>query len=327
MSGAAAELLVTRAVFAETLAYLARHGPVEDNQDDRPLAPNELARRAADKRGLVTALTDRVDAALLAAAPRLEVVANIAVGVNNIDLAACSARGVMVTNTPGVLDESTADLVWALILGAARRVTEVEQELRAGRWTGWRLTEWLGVDVHHATLGVIGLGRIGRAIARRAAGFAMRLVYHNRRRLAPELERELGAAWLAKDDLLRESDVVVVQVPYAAETHHLIGARELGLMKPSAVLVNAARGGVVDDQALAAALASGGLRAAGLDVYEGEPALHPALLAQRNVVLLPHVGSATEATRRAMAMCAAENAVAALAGRRPPNLVNPEVWR
>jgi gluconate 2-dehydrogenase len=317
-------ILVTREVFDETLAFLARHCEVDSNQEDRALDPEGLAKRLADKDGVMCALTDRIDEKLLARCPKLKAVANIAVGYNNIDLAACTARGVMATNTPGVLDDSTADLAWALILGAARRLTELERRVRAGEWTGWRLKQWLGVDVHRATLGIFGLGRIGQAIARRAAGFEMKVLYHNRKRLAPEIERGCNAGYATKEELLRQSDFVVLQVPYSPQTHHMIGAQELALMKPTAILINSTRGGVVDDAALVAALRSGVIRAAGLDVYENEPRLNPEFLRLDNVVLMPHIGSSTEATRSAMAMTAARNLIAALTGGTPPNLLNPE---
>jgi len=317
-------VLVTREVFDETLAFLAQHCAVESNQEDRAFDPETLARRLADKDGVMCALTDRIDDKLLARCPRLKAVANIAVGYNNIDLPACTARGVMATNTPGVLDDSTADLAWALILGTARRLTELERRVRAGEWTGWRLKQWLGIDVHHATLGIFGMGRIGQAIARRAAGFEMKVLYHNRTRVASDLEKRLNATNVTKDELLGQSDFVILQVPYSPETHHMIGARELKLMKPTAVLINSTRGGVVDDAALIAALRSGVIRAAGLDVFENEPRLNPGYLQLDNVVLMPHIGSSTEATRRAMAMTAARNLVAALTGGKPPNLLNPE---
>ena len=318
-------VLVTREVFDETLDYLRAHCEVIDNQKDQPYAPEALATALADCDGLMCALTDRVDAALLAHAPRLKAVANIAVGYNNIDVPACTARGVMATNTPGVLDDSTADLAWALMLGTARRITEVERRIRAGEWTGWRLKQWLGVDVHHATLGIVGMGRIGQAIARRALGFEMKVVYHNRKRIAPELERKCNAAYVALDELLAQSDFIVLQVPYSPETHHLIAAAQLKKMKSSAILINSTRGGVVDDAALVAALQDGTIRGAGLDVYENEPKIHPEFLKLDNVVLAPHIGSSTEATRKAMAMLAARNLVAALQGHVPPNLVNPDV--
>ncbi|HZM45660.1 MAG TPA: D-glycerate dehydrogenase [Burkholderiales bacterium] len=319
------KILVTREVFDETLAFLTQHCEVESNQQDTAFDPDTLARKLADKDGLVCALTDRVDAKVLTGAARLKVVANIAVGYNNLDIAALSARGIMATNTPGVLDDSTADLAWTLILAAARRATELERRVRAGEWTGWKLKQWLAVDVHHATLGVYGMGRIGQAIAKRAAGFEMKVIYHNRKRVDSGIESRLNAAYVSKEDLLRQSDFLVLQMPYSPETHHLIGAAELKLMKPTAILINSTRGGVVDDAALVAALKGGVIRGAGLDVFEGEPALNPGFLALDNVALLPHVGSSTETTRQAMAMTAARNAVAALKGETPPNLVNPEV--
>jgi gluconate 2-dehydrogenase len=318
------KVLVTREVFDETLEYLQRHCEVEANQQDVALAPDALAQRLRDKQGVMCCLTDRIDAALLDQARDLKVVANIAVGYNNIDIAACTARRVLATNTPGVLDDSTADLAWALMLATARRLTEVESYVRGGQWTGWRLKQWLGVDVHHATLGIVGMGRIGQAIARRAAGFDMHVLYHNRNRVAPEVEDRLNARYVTLERLLEESDFVVLQVPYAPATHHLIGAGELKKMKPTAILINSTRGGVVDDVALIEALKSGTLRAAGLDVFENEPRLNPGFLELKNVVLAPHIGSSTEATRRAMAMTAAINLVAALTGTTPPNLLNPE---
>jgi gluconate 2-dehydrogenase len=318
------KILVTREVFDETLSYLAQHCEVESNQVDTAFSPDTLAQRLADKDGVVCCLTDRIDARLLERCGRLKAVANIAVGYNNIDLAACTARGVMATNTPGVLDDSTADLAWALMLATARRLTEVENYIRTGEWTGWRLKQWLGIDVHHATLGIVGMGRIGQTIARRASGFEMKVIYHNRKRVGSDLERRLNAAYVSLDELLRQSDFVVLQVPYSPETHHLIGARELRTMKPTAILINSTRGGVVDDAALVDALKGGRIRGAGLDVFENEPKLNPGFLELRNVVLAPHIGSSTEATRRAMAMTAAKNLVAALTGGAPPNLLNPE---
>ena len=318
------KILVTREVFDETLAYLGEHCEVESNQADMPFDPETLAQRLRDKDGVVCCLTDRIDEKLLARCPQLKVAANIAVGYNNIDLATCTARGVLATNTPGVLDNSTADLAWTLMLAAARRLTEAEAYIRAGQWKGWHLKQMLGVDVHHATLGIIGMGRIGQVIARRAAGFEMRVIYHNRTRLAADIERRLNATYASKDELLAQADFIVLQMPYSPQTHHLIGEAELKKMKPSAILINSTRGGVVDDAALIRALKSGTIRAAGLDVFENEPKLNPEFLALKNVVLAPHIGSSTEATRRAMAMTAAKNAVAALTGGTPPNLLNPE---
>ena len=317
------KILVTREVFDETLAYLAEHCEVESNQADQPFDSATLAQRLHDKDGIVCCLTDRIDDALLAKSPRLKVVANIAVGYNNIDVPASTARGVMVTNTPGVLDDSTADLAFTLILATARRLTEAEAYVRAGKWQGWHLKQMLGVDVHHATLGIIGMGRIGQQIARRASGFKMRVLYHNRNRWPADVEKWLNAEYVGKDQLLAQSDFVVLQIPYSPATHHYIGAAELKQMKPTAILINSTRGGVVDDAALVDALKNGTIRAAGLDVFENEPKLHPGFLELKNVVLAPHVGSSTEATRRAMAMTAAKNAVAALTGITPPNLLNP----
>ena len=318
-------IVVTREVFDETIAFLEGHCEVEANQADVPLTAAQIAQRLKDAQALMCSLTDKVDAGLIAQCPHLKVVANIAVGYNNIDIAACSARGIMVTNTPGVLDDSTADLAWTLMLATARRLTEVEANIRSGDWTGWRLKQWLGVDVHHATLGIIGMGRIGQVIARRAAGFDMRVIYHNRTRLDAAIEQRLNATWVTRDELLAQADFVVLQMPYSQETHHLIGAKELARMKPTAILINSTRGGVVDDAALIDALTTGTIRAAGLDVFENEPKLNPGFLALKNVVLSPHIGSSTETTRRAMAMTAAANAVAALNGALPPNLLNPKV--
>lgn len=320
-------LLVTREVFDETLAYLAQHCEVESNQADTPLDPQLLEQRLRDKHGVMCCLTDRIDDRLLARCTLLKVVANIAVGYNNIDLAACTARGVMATNTPEVLTDTTADLAFALMLATARRLTEAEAYVRAGQWHGWHLKQMLGVDVHHATLGIIGMGRIGRVIARRAQGFEMRVIYHDPVQLAADVEQQLNATYVSKDELLAQADFVILQMPYMPQTHHLIGAAELKKMKPSAILVNSTRGGIVDDAALIRALKDGTIRAAGLDTFEGEPQFDPEFLALKNVVLAPHVGSSTEATRRAMAMTAAKNAVAALAGSVPPNLLNPETGK
>ena len=318
------KVLVTREVFDETLDYLGGHCEVESNQQDVPLDPETLAQRLADKDGVMCCLTDAIDAKLLVRCPQLKVAANIAVGYNNIDLAACTARGVMATNTPEVLTDTTADLAFTLMLAAARRLTEVEAYVRAGNWRGWHLKQLLGVDVHHATLGIIGMGRIGRVIARRAQGFEMRVIYHDPVRLAADIEQQLKATYASKDELLAQADFVILQMPYMPQTHHLIGAAELKKMKPSAILINSTRGGIVDDAALIRALKDGTIRAAGLDTFEDEPQLNPGFLELKNVVLAPHVGSSTEATRRAMAMTAARNAVAALTGGTPPNLLNPE---
>jgi len=253
-------------------------------------------------------------------------VCNVAVGYNNIDLDAATAAGVMVTNTPDVLNETTADFAWALMMAAARRITEAEQWLRAGNWDRWRYDMLLGADLHGATLGIIGMGRIGQAVARRSTGFGMRVIYHNRSRLEPQLEAAANQAQLvSKEELLRTADHVMLVLPYSAATHHTIGAAELALMKPGATLTNVARGGIVDDAALIAALRERRIAAAGLDVFENEPALNPGFFELQNVVLTPHIASASAPTRLAMANCAADNLIAALSGRLPPNLLNPAV--
>jgi lactate dehydrogenase-like 2-hydroxyacid dehydrogenase len=317
-------VVVTRRLYPFLIDELRATFTVADNQDDVSLAPEQLAQRLADADGALIVAGERVDEALLARAPRLKVAANVAVGYNNLDLAACTRHGVAATNTPDVLNETTADHGFALLLAAARRVGESERWLRAGHWKRWTFDMFPGADLHGRTLGIVGMGRIGQAIARRASGFSMRVVYHNRARLPAE--QEGGATWLPKEELLRQADHVVLMVPYAQATHHLIGAAELALMKPTAVLVNLARGGVVDDAALIRALRDGRLAAAGLDVFEGEPQLNPGFLELENVVLTPHIASSTRATREAMARLAMRNLAEALAGRRPPSLLNPEVW-
>jgi len=321
-------ILITRATFAEVIDELRERYDVEDNQqDDTPWRGDELRRRLADKDGVLATGSDRIDAETLDAAPRLKAVCNVAVGYNNIDLAACGERGILATNTPEVLDETTADTAWALLMAAARRVTEAERWLRAGNWKeGWRHDRLLGQDVHHATLGIVGMGRIGQAIARRAKGFSMRVLYHNRSRVPKAVEKALGAKYASMEKLLGQSDFVSLNLPYSPEAHHLIGAAQLAKMKPTAVIVNAARGGIIDDAALIQALKERRIAAAGLDVFEGEPNFDPGFLGLDNVALVPHIGSATRATRNAMAALAVKNLTAALSGKRPPNLINPEAW-
>ena len=317
------KILISREVYPEVLARLQQHFDVDYHAADDPLPPAELAARLADKDGVLTMPTERIDAALLAGCPRLRAICNSAVGYNNIDLAACTKAGVMATNTPGVLDDTTADIAWALMLASARHIAAADQWVRAGQWGGWKFKGWLGQDVHHATLGILGMGRIGQAVARRAAGFEMKVIYHNRSQLAAELEAECRAQRVSKDTLLRESDFLVLMLPYSPEAHHIIGAMELSQMKPTAHLINVARGGIVDDAALIEALKARRIAGAGLDVFEGEPALDPRFLTLDNVVLTPHIGSASSATRMKMAMLAAENLIAALTGGAPPNLLNP----
>lgn len=321
------KILVARPIFPDVIERLEQYFEVDWNNGDA-LAPDVLAARLADKDGALTA-GDSVGAATLAAAPRLRVVANMAVGYNNFDMAAFNAANVLGTNTPDVLNESTADFGWALMMAAARRIAESEHWLRAGHWQKWAYDGFLGTYIYGSTIGVIGMGRIGQALARRARGFGMQVIYHNRSRVAPEIEAELNAEYVSKDALLARADHVVLVLPYTKENHHTIGAAELAKMKPTATLTNIARGGIVDDAALAAALRDGTIAAAGLDVYEGEPAVHPALLEVPNVVLTPHIASATEKTRRAMANLAADNLIAALGegprAGQPPNPINPDV--
>jgi len=319
-------VLVARAVFPETVQRLREHFDVEDNPNDIIFSRQELSERLQGKAGAFTTGSERIDAAVLDANPRLRVVANMAVGYNNFDVEACTARGVLCTNTPDVLTETTADFGFALMLAAARRMAESEHFLRRGEWTRWAYDMFTGSDVHGATLGILGMGRIGQAIARRGAlGFGMRVLYHNRSRLPPEQEQPLGARHVDKATLLREADHLVLVLPYSAQSHHIIGAAELAQMKRTATLTNVARGGIVDDAALAAALRDRRIAAAALDVFEGEPAVHPDLLTVPNIVLTPHIASATVATRRRMAELAADNLIAALTGATPPTPINPQV--
>ena len=326
-----ASVLVTRASFPDIVARLRVHFDVTDNPDDTLWTQPELIARLQGKSAALTAGSDRIDATLLDACPQLKAVCNIGVGYNNVDVEACTARGVLVTNTPDVLTDTTADFGFALMMAAARRVTESERFLRRGEWTKTgRYDMFVGSDVHGSTLGILGMGRIGQAIARRGAlGFGMRVVYHNRSQLSPDIEASCGARYVDKDTLLLEADHLVIVVPYSASSHHAIGLQELRKMKSSATLTNIARGGVVDDAALAEALAEGSIAAAGLDVFEGEPVVNPALLALSNVVLTPHIGSASVSTRRAMASLCVDNLLAALGlgatPGKPPTPVNPQV--
>lgn len=312
-------LLITRQVFDEVIEHLTPHFEIQSNQADEEWSRAELLARVADKDALFVVTSDRVDAELLAAAPRLRIVATGSVGFNHIDLAACAARGIVVSNTPDVLNEATADMAWALLMAAARRVCESEHWLRAGHWKRWAFDQFLGADVWRSTIGIVGMGRIGSAIARRARGFDMRILYCNRS--AASNEAELGAQRVSLDELLAQADHVVLVVPYSPATHHLIGAEQLSRMKPTATLVNIARGGVVDDSALVRGLRSGRPAAAGLDVFENEPALNPGLLELPNVALTPHIGSATRSSRVGMAMLAAENLVAFAQGHPLPTPV------
>jgi glyoxylate reductase len=318
-------VLVTRGVPERVRRHLAGRCRLEVWEGEGVMPRGELLERVAGKNGLLSMLTDRVDDELLErAGPGLRVVANFAVGFDNLDLEACTARGVLATNTPDVVTEATADLAWALLLAAARRVAGGDRFLRARTPWNWGPEFFLGFEVHGKTLGVIGLGRIGQAVARRAAGFGMPVLYTARRRLDPEREAALGVAWRELDQLLAEADFVSIHTGLSPATHHLIGPERLARMKPTAVLVNTARGPIVDEAALAEALRAGRLGAAGLDVFEREPEVHPALLELDNVTIVPHLGTSTLETRVAMGMMAADNLLAALEGRRPPNLLNPE---
>jgi glyoxylate reductase len=314
-----ARVLVTRELPAGGLDPLLDGGhEIVQRADDSQLTHDELCAAVADVDAVVCQLTDVIDDEVLAAgAPRLRVVANVAVGYNNIDVASATARGIAVCNTPGVLDETTADLAFVLILAASRLASTAESDLRAGRWLGWSINQYLGRDVHGATLGLVGFGRIGQAVARRAAGFGMQVLHHTRRDTGlPGWQGDL-------DRLLAESDIVSLHVPLTPETTHLLDARRIALLRPTAVLVNTARGPVVDEEALAVALEAGRIFAAGLDVYEREPEVHPRLLAAPRAVLLPHIGSASQATRTRMARLACESALAVLRGEPPSNLVRP----
>ena len=316
-------ILIARAVFPEVVERLAQHFEVESNPEDVIWSPEELIERLADKDGAFTTGSQRIDSELMAACPRLKVVANMAVGYNNFDVEAMTAAGVQGTNTPDVLTETPADFGFALLMATARRMAEAEHYLRAGQWKTWRYDMFAGAEVSGSTLGIIGMGRIGQGIAKRGAlGFGMNVIYHNRSQLTSEQEADCQARYVSKEELLRSADHVVLVVPYTAATHHTIGAPEMAIMKPTATLVNIARGGVVDDAALANALRTGRIAAAGLDVFEGEPDVHPDLLTVPNVVLTPHIASATVATRLAMANLAADNLIAFFDGRGALNPVN-----
>ncbi len=319
-------ILIARAVFPEVVDKLKSHFEVDDNAADTIFGPDELRRRMAGKAGAFTTGSERIDAGLLDACPDLRIVANMAVGYNNFDVDAMTSHGVLATNTPDVLTETTADFGFALLMATARRVSESEHYLRAGHWTRWSYDMFAGAEVHGSTLGILGMGRIGQGVARRGAlGFGMQVIYHNRSRLTPELEAECRARYVTKDELLRTADHLVLVLPYSASSHHAIGAAELAQMKPTATLVNIARGGIVDDAALAAALRAGRIAAAGLDVFEGEPRVHPDLLTVPNVVLTPHIASATVTTRKAMAHLAADNLIAFLVHGKPVTPLNPQV--
>ncbi|MDJ0652670.1 MAG: D-glycerate dehydrogenase [Xanthomonadales bacterium] len=317
------KILVTRHVYPEAIELLQGCGELEYHDSSSGLDRDTMLRAVADKQAVVCQLTDPMDAEVMDAAPELKVIANVAVGFDNIDVAAATERGIVVSNTPGVLTDTTADFAFTLLMAAARRVTEAERFLRDGRWQQWEIDMFSGQDINHHTLGIYGLGRIGRCMARRATGFDMRVIYHDAVRA--DYDEQLGLKFVDKETLFRESDFVSIHVPLNDETRHCVGAPELALMKPTAILINTSRGPVVDELALAQALAEKRIAGAGLDVYENEPTVSPELLALDNLVMAPHIASASVKTRTRMCVMAAENAAAVINGERPPNPVNPEV--
>jgi glyoxylate reductase len=321
-----AKLFVTHPLYSESQALLQATCDCEFwAKEERP-PKEEFLRRLKDKEGLVCLLTERVGDDTLRAAPKLRIVANVAVGYDNVDVLACTRRGVLVTNTPGVLDETTADFAWALMLAVARRVVEADQYVRSGNWQGWSFDQYCGTDIWGKTLGIVGLGRIGQAVARRARGFAMKVIYNSRKRVAPETETELHAEYRDMNALLAESDFISLHVPLSSETRQLFDAPKFFRMKPSAFLINTSRGPVVDEAALVHALEAKKIAGAGLDVFEQEPFVHPGLK-RPNVVLAPHLGSASTETRAKMALTAARNIAAFFQGQRPANALNPELLK
>ena len=321
-----AKILVTKRVYPEAVEYLRERVQVEYNDSDESYAAEQLLGRMADKQAAVSQLTDKFTPDVMDKLPNLKALSNVAVGFDNIDIEAATARKIVVTNTPDVLTDTTADFAFTLLMASARRLVEADKYLRAGRWRQWAIDLLCGQDIHHATLGVLGMGRIGQTVARRGRGFAMRVIYHDVVRAKPEIEEDLGLAYVPFETVLRESDFVSVHVPLLTETRGLIGASQLRMMKKTAILINTSRGPVVDESALADALESGEIAAAGLDVFEREPEVEPRLLALDNAVLAPHIASASVTTRTRMCMMAAENVVAALEGKRPPNLVNRSLF-
>ncbi|MHB8755387.1 MAG: 2-hydroxyacid dehydrogenase [Candidatus Acidiferrales bacterium] len=318
------KVLATHGLFAPARTLLEKHFDVEYwTRPERP-PREELFRRVADKDALICLLTEKVNDELLDRAPKLRIAATVSVGYDNIDVLACTRRKIVATNTPGVLDDSTADFAFALLMAIARRVVEGDAWMRSGTWPGWDLDQLCGGDVFGKTLGILGFGRIGRAMAKRARGFDMRILYHDANRASAEVERELYAQYVERDRLLAESDFVSVHVPLLPETRRLINAETLAKMKRGSYLINTSRGPVVDEGALAAALEAKQIAGAALDVFENEPQAHPALLTRKDVILTPHIASASVETRTKMAVMAVENVIALFDGRRPPNALNPE---
>jgi len=318
--------LVTKRIYPEAIELLKAHAEIDYVDNDDGLSPDELIERARGKQAIVSQLVDRFTAEVLSKID-VKIIANVAVGFDNIDVPAATQRGIVVTNTPGVLTDTTADFAFALLMAAARRVTEADAFVRSGKWNRWSIDLMVGRDVHHRTLGILGMGRIGQAMARRGSGFSMRVLYHDSAPLAPEVERELKAQFATKERVLRESDFVSIHVPLNDATRHFIGEKELRMMKPEAILINTARGPIVDEAALARALREHSIAAAAIDVFEREPEVLPELLQCPNAVLAPHIGSASVDTRKKMSMMAAENVVAMLQGVCPPNILNPGAFR
>lgn len=319
-----ATIFITREIPESGLKLLEKHKLIV-NPAPRPVTRQELVEGLKEADALLCMLVDKVDREVIESAPRLKIVANMAVGVDNIDIEACTERGIVVTNTPGVLTEATADLTWALLLAVARRVVEGDRYVREGKFNGWAPLLLVGADLHGKTLGIIGMGRIGQAVARRALGFGMNIVYYQRRRLPLHSEQELKATYLPLDDVIREADFLTLHLPYYPEVHHLINREKLNLMKPTAYLINTARGAHIDEQALVEHLRARKIAGAALDVYEREPHLTPGLAELDNVVLAPHTGSASASTRSLMAEMAALSIVQVLGGEKPEHVVNPEV--
>lgn len=321
------KILITKRVYPEAVEFLKGRFEVDYEGTNAGLTTEQLIARSRGCTAVVSQLTDKLGADVIARLEGVRIIANVAVGYDNIDVPAATARGIAVTNTPGVLTETTADFAFTLLMATARRIPEAHAFVHSGEWKTWLIDLLAGQDIYGATLGLVGLGRIGAAVARRARGFGMRILYCDAMAAPVEVENELGATRVGMEELLREADFVSLHVPLTAETKHLIGKNELELMKPTAVLINTSRGPVVDEAALAEALEKKTIWAAGLDVFEAEPKVHERLLKLDNVVLAPHIASASVATRRRMSMMAAENAAAALDGKRPANILNPEVWK
>ena len=321
------KVFLTRELPSEAMERLKQLTDLEMNLEDRVLTKDELIDGVRGKDALLCLLTDQIDKDVLTANPNLKIVANYAVGFNNIDVETATGLGIPVSNTPGVLTETSADLAFALLMAVSRRVVEADRFARTGRWKGWGPLQFLGVDIHGATLGIIGLGRIGKALAKRAKGFDMVVKYWNRTRLSEEEEILLELEYLPMDELLQIADFVSLHVAYNHETNHLISERELNKMKPHAVLINTSRGPVLDEKALVKALQEGKIGGAGLDVFENEPLIEAELVGMDQVVVVPHIGSATVATRTKMAMIAIDNLMAVINGEHAPNLVNAPIYR